>query len=682
MTSQLTIRDIERLLRTAAPDEPSVLPALTLPSGATAVRATTRLRTRDGGRPATRPALVVALLLLAFAAALVAAGAVRLLQQDDVDLTSACDPMRGMMLDPSDATCRPVAVPDGWYELGAGQLMAGPRSEDGLAYEVVTLIMTTVPLDGCASPGGPMPTGVPVGSNAIEVPAPTPDAGLACLRAATLPDNGIRVVTMGGFRVAGVDGLGLGIPDTSEPTAAAGWTEVVDGRPARLTVTTAETGGRVVETRTWDILRPGLVDSVLRITADIAGPDLAAGRAAVQRVIDAVDFKWHPPALDESDPNEVLRVLLDGLDRQARSDRSDLYRCFPREPGSARGTISAIEGGPAGEPLDVTCSSSITRSVADVWRITLEVSWDASEGIAADTIRTEFFSTGERYGSENSSLTIDLSGGHSASLAGRPMSSAGLSGWYPVGDVELPPRLDAPLDLPPGSVVEVLWPGAVPLPGAFPGEGGDGGYPGLVGRHRFVVDGPTLVDGDEWYRVQSGSGFEIELEWLPGTGDGRPLLRPIEPSCPVGELTVGDASWLIAGERLLCFAGRDVTFERAVLTEEPGFSFECGTPDGGIEPCPTANGEGAWITGRPMWLWGAGGPSGPEPAFFVWLAPGVERPSSADPVRVVGHVGDPAAEACRALDVIGPFGFTDPDPAYRELLCRQRFVVTSIEPVG
>jgi hypothetical protein len=673
MTSQPTVRDLERLLRAAAPDEPATLPALVLPGGVGAFRgASVRFR-GDRSRPTgMRLAYAVVALLLALAV-VIGAGAVRLLERDD-PLATTCDPNLGGL-----DGCLPVTVPDGWVDLGAGQFQVGEFSEPGLGYAFVQQVLASAPLGACPTPGGPFPEAVPSGDGEyVEVPLPTPDAGLACLRAAVLPENGVRIVTFRGMRVLGGDAETGGIPDHSEPTAEAGWTETVAGRPARLTVVVGPSG-QPAETRIWDVLWPGSIETVLRIRADIAGPDLDAGRATVQEVVDAVDFGWNVPPLEEGNAGDVLRRVLDQLDRGAReSSHSDLYSCFPREPGSRAGVIRGSEAGPLAAALQVTCASSIERSIAGVWRINLDITWAAGDGYAGDTLRTEYFSTGQSYGMGG----IDIGGGYTTSLAGRTADwNDPQFSWLPNANHELPPVLTGPLSLPPGSLARILWPGESVA--GEPGGGDDSLYPSIVGTHVWVIDGPVVVDGEEWYQVQSGTQFPPEMGWMRGTRDGRPQLETIQPDCPAADgITVGDLTWLIAAERVACFADQEITIEHGVFGFEPGYAnAECLEADGVVRPCPTPAGDSAWLAAMPTWwLFGAGGREGPEPGMAIWLAPGVAAPADGQAARVRGHFDDPLAGACRLVENPGfPFGDGDDDDL-KVLLCRERFVITSIEP--
>ena len=169
---------------------------------------------------------------------------------------------------------------------------------------------------------------------------------------------------------------------------------------------------------------------------------------------------------------------------------------------------------------------------------------------------------------------------------------------------------------------------------------------------------------------------------MRGTRDGRPQLLVIEPACPAGDaVTVGELTWLISAERVLCYGDREITIERGVFGFEQGYAnWECMSDDGAIGPCPTVTAGWGWIAGQPRWsLFGAGGPAGPEPPLLVWLAPGVAVPKDGEAVRVRGHFDDPAAQSCRLLEDEGfAFGQGN-DEELNVLVCRERFVITSIE---
>lgn len=656
-----TMVELERRLRLPAPDEPSVLPPLLLPTDTASV-GRAGIRWRPPILQASPARLVLVVVLVMLLAAFVAVGA--MLQRDRTltPLGLACQPDQGPVFG---VNCPSLAIPDGWATLAEGQIMPGEFTEVGLGYEIVQLMIASAPLGACPTTPGPFPQAVPSGGS-VDVPVPTPDAGLQCLRDSQLPANAVRVETLRGTRVLGQDEAGLGIPDTSEPTPEAGWTETVAGRPARLTVAAgAATDGEPAETRTWDILVPGSIDEIIRIRADIAGPDIAAGRATVQSIIDSVEFATTPPPLADTNPNETLRAVLDYLDRTTRPSHSDFYGCFPRDSGSVAGTISGDPTGPLGGSLDVTCSSSVTASAAGVWRIVLEVSWEATDEYEGDSIRTELFATGvTREGG-----FPEYSGGYMTALSGRPMAPIGPMAWFPTGQTQLPEPQAGPLNLPPGSLVEMLPPGE--QPGPEPGMVDDSIYAGIVGTHLYVVDGPEVIDGEEWYRVQGGT---TEFGWVRGTRDGRPQLALAALECPAGDISVGDVTWLIPYERLACFADAQLTFENAVLQRSEQGEVMCSDESGNVLPC--SGGHPDWLTTFSVWnLYGPGGPTGPDPPLEVWLHPSVAGTTAGTGLRIVGQFDHPEAAGC-TWPGDGSAGLVLEDEVEAVLLCRERFVIT------
>jgi hypothetical protein len=208
--------------------------------------------------------------------------------------------------------------------------------------------------------------------------------------------------------------------------------------------------------------------------------------------------------------------------------------------------------------------------------------------------------------------------------------------------------------------------------------------PSLVGIHLYVITGPALVGGEEWYRVQGNP--DLGIAWARGARDGRPLLELMDPACPVGSLAAADIARLIPAERLVCFGSRELSIEPVVLATgelTPTLPGGCGLESGLSGPCPTGLGEPAWLTVPTSWfLYGEGGALGPVRPVPVWLAPGLAPPSDGAPLRVSGHFDDPGAQGCRWP----PMGSSGLDPAQdlaiQELICRERFVVTGVEPAA
>jgi hypothetical protein len=144
---------------------------------------------------------------------------------------------------------------------------------------------------------------------------------------------------------------------------------------------------------------------------------------------------------------------------------------------------------------------------------------------------------------------------------------------------------------------------------------------------------------------------------------------------------VGQLAWLIGAERLWCMGNRKLTFEPAILREDeqigPGF---CGSAEGTFGPCPTGAGSPPWLTGfTSWWLYGPGGPTGPEPGILAWVHPSAGVPPVGPPLRVRGHFDDPEATGC-SWPSSDTSGLPNLPPEVMELVCRERFVITGFEP--
>jgi hypothetical protein len=318
--------------------------------------------------------------------------------------------------------------------------------------------------------------------------------------------------------------------------------------------------------------------------------------------------------------------------------------------------------------------------LAGVWRIALAVAWHGTSTDAADTLRTELYSTGLPTPGMDGDL--EFTGGRFTSDAGRPMPDGGVDGWFPTARYILPPVLSGPLNLAHGAIVQVLYPAEEVA--ANPGNGAppDSIYPGFVGAHVYVIDGPEVIDGEEWYRVQSDfTGAGNQVGWVRGTRGGRPQLEVVQPACPSGDVTAGDIAWISAAERLVCFGRRELLLERTVLVPpgDGGNVSECGDVNGNVGPCPTGVGEPDWLTLRSRWtLYDQAGPADPVAGIAVWLRPGVAAPGAGEVVRVSGHFDDAEAAGCM-WPPIGSSGLDTQPPEIEELICRERFVITAID---
>ncbi|MEO8273091.1 MAG: hypothetical protein ABI620_03410 [Chloroflexota bacterium] len=663
-------RMIETRLRLPAADEPAVLPPLRLPALDQRARVRSSVRFRQSQR-AGDPSMGFLLGLLALiAAGVIVAGTLRLLQDRPTPLNQLQWPPAEGVLGVQDGFT--MDWPSSWHRLAEGGLFQGDFTQDGISYERVALILASSELPGCASPGASEGPAV-YASGDPPIQPRVADPAVACLRTAPLPPGAIRLVAEVGERTRGLMAPnGPAIADTSEPTEGSGWAEQVDGQPARLTVVGGAEASAVgaVEVRIWDVIFPGTIDHVLRLRAEIAGPDPDAGRAAVQAIVDSIDFATDPPELEQSSAATSLVALIDDMDRSSRQAGSDFFACFPREPGAASGTISSGLGEKLVAPVTVTCSTAIAPSKAGLWRITLTTQWAAGDGYAAGGLVQEFFA-------QSDGSTTGTSATYAIDAAGTPQTGSELR--FPQAPRSLPDPLDGPLGLTAGSFVELLWPGVSSADS--PGNVSSDIYPGGVGSHVYVVDDPAFIDGVEWYPVQwdEGSWYAF-TKWLPATRDGRPTIRAVEPSCPTGEVNLAALMWLTAAERLACFGDQDLTLGPVMAAADGAGYSPCLDAFSQPTMCPDAE-DLSWLEADPvLLLYGERGPRGAIPGLAVWSDPAaVAAIPTGQLLRVTGHFDDRLALECRDAPNGVPVGGAT---ALRDLLlgCRERFVVTAFEP--
>lgn len=187
------------------------------------------------------------------------------------------------------------------------------------------------------------------------------------------------------------------------------------------------------------------------------------------------------------------------------------------------------------------------------------------------------------------------------------------------------------------------------------------------GDRVLVVDGPRLADGYTWYQVlpiRPDGERERPFGWVASAHrDGEPWIVMEDLDCP--EPSDLDALLALAPEeRLACFGDRTIEFR--------GDEGGCGVANGPIAYEP------AWLAAPS----GCGFSEAPgEIAMLLRFPPDVPQDfGPGQPVDVIGHFDDPAAETCRATS-------SDPElapaPSDAEMVarCRTEFVVESVTPV-
>lgn len=635
--------ELERRLRLPAPDEPSVLPALILPTLANdtgRVQGRVRMSSTFGSGRSSIPVVAVVGLLLVAMVGLLVTGAIRL-----DHLPNPFDELNDFR-----GSGVHIAYPDDWHELVTKEIEYDIQVGETEGEHSTLALVSNVELAGCA----------------ID--------DVKCFTSLTLPPGAIRVRLLGSVREAVHDpGVVRAHLDITDALPEDGWTFHIDGMPARLDVDAQPSGGPADEIRRWSVIQPGNIFLVWVVEAALRGPDLDGLRAQADAIANSMTFDARPMPLDDADKGNVLRRTLDDADREARlSSFSKFYACFPRTAGARKATISEGPYLLLPTPVPVTCASEISATAVHFWRITLTVSWDAGDGYAVGRWVQE--------------LWADANG----QLGGQ----VGDSGWssLPEAPRVSPPPLAGPFDLPVGSLVEILTPGMAlratldpPDPSNKPSSAVFDPRP-MIGRHVYILAGPVMLDGDEWYQVQ----WRTEVGWIRGTLDGRPMLRIVEPICPsTADLNVPNLLDLTGAERVLCFGNDDLALGPVTVTLAENLdpwwscSYRCGRDDG-----PRVNGTPEWLAEESRWqLWGSDGTEGIDGAIRVSIDPslGTTLPTGAW-LTIHGHFDDPASGSCQRTWVHQDpnLGAVDEpeSPELQVLRCREHFVITSFERVA
>ena len=225
-----------------------------------------------------------------------------------------------------------------------------------------------------------------------------------------------------------------------------------------------------------------------------------------------------------------------------------------------------------------------------------------------------------------------------------------------------------------------------------PGTAADALATLALGTTATIYDGPVEADGYPWYALAwpglpSIGGCEENcwaFGWAAATStDGAPWLTPATPECPGQVSTVAALAAMVPGERLACFGDDELVLQGYLSPQtegrgcEPGYDHE----PVWLGPCAIAflqatetpfETEGPEMPANAHLQLGAcdfGGRS-PETCPF--------GPYLGQCVQVTVHFDDEASSACTVEPSAESAAFlTD---AYAVYLCRERFVVTAIEP--
>lgn len=252
----------------------------------------------------------------------------------------------------------------------------------------------------------------------------------------------------------------------------------------------------------------------------------------------------------------------------------------------------------------------------------------------------------------------------------------------PVASEQVPPAATPGLD----QMIEVLVTDLVMR--SHPGTGDDSTiYPDRLGGgvRAWVLEGPVVASGYEWYRVMVLSGLAPgdtnRVGWIAAASrDGEPWIGRAAVACPP-KLDFEALATLNHGERIVCLAGTSLEVEGWIPPvwgsggcgqEEPAWllCWLTHTPLVSVEPPPGALEDPGY---EPSWddaaaLIHVNHPPGSDPPP---LSPGLH-------LRVVGHVDGPAASTCGTPDYSADPPALAPDPVLM-FACRAMFVADTVE---
>jgi hypothetical protein len=173
---------------------------------------------------------------------------------------------------------------------------------------------------------------------------------------------------------------------------AGGWSAFIAGLPAALTVTTSDIPYGAAQARSWQIARQDSEDN--RYTVDgYLGADpggLAEQVDAIAKEIALVKPVVPLPtgAAGSAAGARAAAAALASLRAGATPGAgSSYYACFPAAVGTPRpATITDGPNGTLRAPLAVTCRADIAPTETQVWHLTLTVSWEAGPAIGAGSM--------------------------------------------------------------------------------------------------------------------------------------------------------------------------------------------------------------------------------------------------------------------------------------------------------
>jgi len=158
----------------------------------------------------------------------------------------------------------------------------------------------------------------------------------------------------------------------------------VGGLPAIRAVEDRAFAG-TIRTITWTLARPGSVDNSYKITAELRGPDLDRLEAQVDAMV--ASLRYDPPVVPLPAGPAGEAAMREAVARTLASLTTEYagYGVFPTEPGTSRPcTVTQEPQGPELlRALDATCSTQVETTPLQLWKMTLTISWPATDAHAA-----------------------------------------------------------------------------------------------------------------------------------------------------------------------------------------------------------------------------------------------------------------------------------------------------------
>lgn len=176
-----------------------------------------------------------------------------------------------------------------------------------------------------------------------------------------------------------------------------------------------------------------------------------------------------------------------------------------------------------------------------------------------------------------------------------------------------------------------------------------------AGMQVLIAAGPRDVEGGTWYELLLLDATSSVGGWAPI--DDPSALTPVETTCPeTADALLAMAAW----DQVRCFAGATVSVEGTV-----------GHCQGGV------------VFAEPAWLayacWDVSDPTGRFLALHAAPESGIVFPDDLVRARLTGHFDDQASETCRYIADVHVDPWRVPGEDEQILLCREAFVVDTIE---